>query len=221
MNARTRVFEFQIEARQVEEVIACIFHNVFFHRVLGKCNYTGEHQFSVEAVGFTDVDCESVDYSYTRTTSDALNRNLNRNIADFCELLRSNEHNSNAGQISLEFFQKKKPRWSFHTSIPWEVWTIKIEIIKIDNEIDRQKCRESLSEMLADKVNFITEVMNREEFVPKTPSLAELGCVFDNSYPNVQPYLFKIDYSIAGNANSGNQKSIVGNTFQKLMQSFT
>lgn len=40
-----------------------------------------------------------------------------------------------SGQISLEFFQKKKNRWPFQPErIPWEVWTVRLELIKLNNE---------------------------------------------------------------------------------------
>ena len=38
-------------------------------------------------------------------------------------------------QISLEFYQKKKARWPFAAEcIPWEVWTVKLDIIELANE---------------------------------------------------------------------------------------
>ena len=41
-------------------------------------------------------------------------------------------------QISLEFYQKKKTRWMFSTEcIPWEVWTIKLDILTLSNESGR------------------------------------------------------------------------------------
>ena len=38
-------------------------------------------------------------------------------------------------QISLEFYQRKRARWPFPAEcIPWEVWTIKLDIITLNNE---------------------------------------------------------------------------------------
>ena len=38
-------------------------------------------------------------------------------------------------QISLEFYQRKRARWPFPAEcIPWEVWTIKLDIISLSNE---------------------------------------------------------------------------------------
>ena len=34
-----------------------------------------------------------------------------------------------AGQISLEFFQRRRTRWPFPPeNIPWEVWTVRVEV---------------------------------------------------------------------------------------------
>lgn len=225
MNARTQVFDLQMEGRQVDEAVASIFHTVLFHRCLGKYMYTGDTQYSIGSVGYTDVDCNFIDFTYVCCTSDTLNRTVRRAINQFSEKLRCNENSGSTGQISLEFFQKKKPRWSFQTCIPWEVWTIRLELKNSDNEDERQKCREAVSEMLTDKVIYITEVMNRHEFVPKTPSQTELDLIFDTSYPDVQPYLFKFDYSTTGSGGGGGSGNIastsVGSTVKKLIENFS
>uniref|UniRef100_A0A8B9CJ51 Autophagy-related protein 101 n=1 Tax=Anser brachyrhynchus TaxID=132585 RepID=A0A8B9CJ51_9AVES len=73
------------------------------------------------------------------------------------------------GQISLEFYQKKKSRWPFSDEcIPWELWTIKVNVVNLANEQERQICREK----------------------------SEVDNVFDTSLKDVQPYLYKISYQI-------------------------
>jgi hypothetical protein len=65
-----------------------------------------------------------------------------------------------AGQVSLEFYQKKR-RWPFAPeNIPWEVWTIRTDLVHFANEHERQHWQEKVGEMLADKVMYIAEVMN-------------------------------------------------------------
>ena len=55
-------------------------------------------------------------------------------------------------QVSLEFYQKRK-KWPFTVeNIPWEVWTVKTELISFANEQERQRYQEALGEILADKV---------------------------------------------------------------------
>ena len=57
---------------------------------------------------------------------------------------------------------------------------------------ERQICREKLGEMLAERVFHITDIMNRHDYVPKMPNQTELDLVFDTSFPDVQPYLFRV-----------------------------
>ena len=45
------------------------------------------------------------------------------------------------------------------------------------------------------QVMYIAEVMNKHDYVPKMPSQADLELIFDTSYPDVQPYLFKISHA--------------------------
>ena len=42
---------------------------------------------------------------------------------------------------------------------------------------------------------YITEVIKKHTLVPKMPTQADEELIFDNSYPNVQPYLFKISHT--------------------------
>jgi autophagy-related protein 101 len=58
--------------------------------------------------------------------------------------------------------------------------------------LERQVCRERVGDMLTEKILYIAEVMNRHDYVPKMPNQSELDLIFDTSYPDVQPYLFKV-----------------------------
>lgn len=214
MNARSQIFELTMEGRQVDEAVASIFHTVLFHRSLGKFLYNHEGSYSVGTVGYTDVDCDFIDLTYVCCTSNHLDQTLKREISGFSELLRGNE-GSGMGQISLEFFQKKRGRWIFQPEcIPWEVWTVRLELISLNNEDERQVCREKVGELLTDKILYITEVMNRHEYLPKMPSQSELELIFDTSYPDVQPYLFKLHYSLSGPPAG----TSVGSTMKKLIK---
>ncbi|XP_012160867.1 autophagy-related protein 101 [Ceratitis capitata] len=213
MNARSQVFDLAIEGRQVDEAVASIFHTVLFHRCLGKYMYTGDAQYSIGTIGYTDVDCDFIDFTYVCCTSELLIRNVKRAINNFSEQLRSNE-SCGSGQISLEFFQKRKSRWLFQQEcIPWEVWTVHLDLIKHESEDERQLSRENVADLLSEKVIYITELMNRMDYVPKSPGQSELDTVFDTSYPDVQPYLFKFDCSTAGS-----QSPSVTNTVRKMFK---
>ncbi|XP_050513399.1 autophagy-related protein 101 [Diabrotica virgifera virgifera] len=214
MNARSQMFELTVEGRQADEAVASIFHTVLFHRSLGKFTYSDEGSYSVGTVGYTDVDCDFIDLTYVCCSSSTLEQAIRKEITCFSEQLRGNE-GSGMGQISLEFFQKKPNRWRFQPEcIPWEVWTVRLELISLNNEGERQVCREKVGELLTDKIIYITEVMNRHDYLPKMPSQSELNLIFDTSFPDVQPYLFKLNYSISGP--SGNAS--VGSTVKKLIK---
>lgn len=214
MNARSQVFELTMEGRQVDEAVASIFHTVLFHRSLGKFMFADDSSYSVGTVGHMDVDCDFIDFTYVMCTSKKLDRTLKDEISSFSEQLRSND-SSGSGQISLEFFQRKRNRWPLFQQecIPWEVWTIRLELMNLYNEDERQVCRERVSDMLTDKIFYITDVMNRHDYVPKMPSQSELDSIFDTSYPDIQPYLFKCKFST-----SGPSEHSVGHTMKKLIK---
>ncbi|CAB4056957.1 ATG101 [Lepeophtheirus salmonis] len=207
MNARSQVFEISVEARQVEEAVLSLFHTVLFHRTFGKFNYQEESSYYMGNIGYEDVDCDYIDHTYVRAQSPGLDRTLREEVAAFSNDLRQIEYgssgvaNSNvrSGQVSLEFFQKRPTRWPFTSdSIPWEVWTIRTDLLHFNNEADRVRWQERVGEMLSDKVIYIAEVMNKHDFVPKMPTQGDIELVFDTSYVDVQPYLFKISYSTSG-----------------------
>nr|CAD7462048.1 unnamed protein product [Timema tahoe] len=204
-----------LEGRQVDEAVSSIFHTVLFHRSLGKFRYKQEGSYSVGTIGYEDVDCDFIDFTYVCCSSVHLDRSLKGVINEFSEVLRGND-GPGTGQISLEFFQKKKNRWPFQTeNIPWEVWTIRLELIKLNNEHERQVCREKVGDMLTDKIIYIAEVMNRHEYVPKMPNQSELDLIFDTTFPDVQPYLFKIifnasfPFNVVSNSLDGNNSSLI------------
>lgn len=194
MNARSQTFELSVEGRQVPEVVSSIFHTLLFHRSFGKFQYEADSRFSAGTIGYEDVACDFVDFTYVRCASIDLDKTVSREISAFSNVLRSSDC-PESGQISLEFYQKKRARWPFPPeSIPWEVWTLKISIVTLSNEHERQIFREQVGDVLADKVLAITAAMNRLDFVPKMPNQSEVELIFDTSYSDVQPYLFKIAY---------------------------
>lgn len=214
MNARSQVFSLTMEGRQVDEAIASIFHTILFHRSYGKFLYNREGSYSIGTIGYTDVDCDFIDFTYVCCSSETLDRTVRKEISGFSNLLRGTE-GATTGQISLEFFQKKRSRWIFqnYECTPWEVWTIRIELINLHSEDERQVCREKVGEMLQDKVFYVTEVINRHEYVPSVPIQSDLDLIFDTTYGDVQPYLFRFSYNLAGPSTS-----TVGNTMKKLIR---
>ncbi|CAH1782809.1 unnamed protein product [Owenia fusiformis] len=213
MNARSQTFELSLEGRQIEEVVASIFHTLLFHRTLGKFHYRQEGSYSIGTVGVVDVDCDFIDATYVAVSSDELDRAVKKEIKAFRDALRNDDGN-NTGQISLEFFQKKRGRWPFPSEcIPWEVWTIKVDIITLANEHERQICRDKVSEILSEKILYIAQNMSKHEYVPKMPNKSEMDLVFDTSISDVQPYLHKISFHTTGPG-----QSTVGTTMRRFIK---
>ena len=63
--------------------------------------------------------------------------------------------------------------------------------------IERQLNRECLGELVGEKVILIAEVMNRQQYLPKIPAQSEVDLIFDTSYPDIQPYLFRVSQLIS------------------------
>ncbi|MEQ2255466.1 hypothetical protein ILYODFUR_014170 [Ilyodon furcidens] len=193
MNCRSEVLEVTVEARQVEEAILALLHTILLHRSTGKFHYKKEGTYSIGTVGTQDIDCDFIDFTFVRVFSEELDRVLKKAVSEFKDALSSD----GMGQISLEFYQKKKSRWPFSDEcIPWEVWTIKVNVVNLANEQERQICREKVGEKLGEKVINVVEVINRHEYLPKMPTQSEVDNVFDTSLKDVQPYLYKITYQI-------------------------
>lgn len=212
MNARSQVFELSVEGRQIEEAILSIFHSILLHRTSGKFSYKREGSYTIGTVGMVDVDCDFINSTYVRVDSDELHRSLRRQVAEFRESLKSPE-GLRSGQISIEFYQKKKTRWPFGMeNIPWEIWTVKLNVVTLANEHERQICREKVGEALAEKIICIAGVMNRPEYVPKMPNQSDVANVFDVSFKEVQPYLHKFSYQA-----SDQPSQSVGTTMRRLL----
>ena len=110
----------------------CLFHTVLFHRTTGKFSYKDTYSYHINALGYEDVDCDYIDHTYLRTHSATLAQLLHQEVSNFGAELRHGK--GLTGQVSLEFYQKRK-KWPFAIeNIPWEVWTVKTELVTFDNE---------------------------------------------------------------------------------------
>ncbi|KAK7099331.1 autophagy-related protein 101-like [Littorina saxatilis] len=196
MNARTETFELNVLGGQIPEVCNSIFHTILFLRSTGKYKYKEETSYSIGPVGAKDEDCDFLDLTYTRADSDQLDLFLKGEIEKFNRALRYNE-SLRSGEITLTFYQKKQKRWPFSQEcIPWEMWTLSLKVIHLPNEHERNAYRTNLGMAVGEKVMYITEIMSRDQYVPKNPNYSELDNVFDSSFPTVQPYLFKIEHTM-------------------------
>ena len=57
---------------------------------------------------------------------------------------------------------------------------------------ERKVFREKVVDVLTEKLRHVVQAMNRQQYLPHTPPQAELDLVFDTSFPDVQPYLFRV-----------------------------
>ena len=142
---------------------------MLFHRSFGKFTYQDASSYFIGTIGYEDVDCEYIDYTYLKAQSPQLDAALRQEVAAFSNDLRrvgqgagiagaAGGDGLRGGQVSLEFYQKRR-RWPFAPeNIPWEVWTIRTDLVHFVNEHDRQRWQEKVGEMLADKVMYIAEV---------------------------------------------------------------
>lgn len=214
MNARSHCLELSVEGFQVDEAVSSLFHTVLLHRSLGKFCFNPDGSYTMGTVGMQDVDCDFIDFTYICCSSPNLDRKLRNDISEFSECLRRDNHTF--GQITLEFFQKKKSGWSLFQKeeyIPWEMWNVRVDLLKICNEKNRQLSREKISDSLSEKIIYIAEIMNRHEYVPDIPPQSELDFVFDTSFADIQPYLFKTNYHTNGSSSPS-----VGSAVHKLIR---
>ncbi len=58
--------------------------------------------------------------------------------------------------------------------------------------------REKLGEVLCDKITYICQNMNSDDYVPKMPDQKDVDLVFDTDYVDVQPYLHKVFMVLCG-----------------------
>ena len=136
-----------------------MFHTVLFHRSFGKFTYKDESQYFIGTVGYEDVDCDYIDHTYVRAQSPRLDATLKQEVAAFSNELRSTAcgagaggivgpllgdgiRSSGSGQVSLEFYQKRRKWFGTSETIPWEVWTIRCDLVHFTNEHDRQRWQE-------------------------------------------------------------------------------
>ncbi|XP_045448268.1 autophagy-related protein 101-like [Melitaea cinxia] len=200
MNSRNVTFDVSAESWQVDEVVSSIFHTVLFLRSTGKFIFKSEEDYFIKTVDYAEVECDFLDFAYVRCQSEALNHAVNGQISAFSRLLRSVEASPPCGVITLEFYHKERATWPFQPKcVAWETWTVRCEVAESRNERDNTHLkRQSVEEMLQEKVEYVTDIVNRHEYVPKMPRRSDLDLVFDTSYADIQPYLFEIRHNVSG-----------------------
>lgn len=72
-----------MESRQVDEAMLALLHTILLHRSTGKFHYKKEGTYSIGTVGTQDVDCDFIDFSFVRVSSDELDRVIRKAVAEF------------------------------------------------------------------------------------------------------------------------------------------
>lgn len=76
-----------MESRQVDEAMLALLHTILLHRSTGKFHYKKEGTYSIGTVGTQDVDCDFIDFTFVRVSSDELDRVIRKAVAEFKVLL--------------------------------------------------------------------------------------------------------------------------------------
>lgn len=217
MNARSQTFELSLIGNQTYDAVSSIFHTILLHRTLGKFNnYEGTNKYKMGSIGYMDVTCDFIDLHYVCCSSSALCSLVNGEILKFSNAIHESEnHGYNTGQISLEFFERRPQKWPLYSDcVPWEIWTVRLDLVSVtlNNLSDYPR---KLGQVIGDKIIHITDIMNRHEnYIPVVSNHTDLEYVFNTSLPDVQPYLFKLDYSINGPSSAVS----MGSTVRKLLR---
>lgn len=83
MNCRSEVLELTVEARQVEEAMLALLHTILLHRSTGKFHYKKEGTYSIGTVGTQDIDCDFIDFTFVRVSSEELDRVISKAVTEF------------------------------------------------------------------------------------------------------------------------------------------
>lgn len=83
MNCRSEVLEVTVETRQVEEATMAVLHTILLHRSTGKFHYKKEGTYSIGTVGTVDIDCDFIDFTFVRVSSEELDRGLRKAVTEF------------------------------------------------------------------------------------------------------------------------------------------
>lgn len=83
MNCRSEVLEVTVEARQVEEAMLALLHTILLHRSTGKFHYKKEGTYSIGTVGTLDIDCDFIDFTFVRVSSEELDRVIRKAVSEF------------------------------------------------------------------------------------------------------------------------------------------
>lgn len=197
MNTKNHIIEIFCDHKQATDVAKAIIHSIVFFRSFGKFTYKHESSYSIGSLGFEQVDCQSLNFTYIRGSSSELASAIDAKLLEFTSKL---DERLRHAILLLEFYTKKPNRWPFNdTKIVWESWTVKITFTHAmnQNSFDRQfSTRSNAEEALRRIMIDIVTLVNTDRPFPQMPTQSDFENTFDASYVNLQPYLFSLSWKI-------------------------
>ena len=97
--------------------------------------------------------------------------------------------------------------------MPWEIWNLQVTERVVYGKNKIELAREKTALELDAKILSIVEAVGKHKVVPKEPERTNLQLVYDTTFPDVQPYLFKICYSFESRASFDSVEATVNRLF--------
>lgn len=175
--------ELTLEVNQIPEAVSALFHTLFLHRTSAKLHIV-DNQVISGKLGMSDVECDFIDLTYVRVSSELLAGEIQTPIQAFKDALHATKATN--GEITLEYFTTDHFR-------SWEIWPVKVTIVTPSSESERQQCRKNVSKQVAEKIIFINKEINKHRFIPRMyPN--DLKMTYETNFTDVTPYAYKIDW---------------------------
>uniref|UniRef100_A0AC34FKS2 Autophagy-related protein 101 n=1 Tax=Panagrolaimus sp. ES5 TaxID=591445 RepID=A0AC34FKS2_9BILA len=223
MNARNQCINLRVEVRQIREAVSCLIDSTLLHRVVGKFKYDPKNlkNYSLGSIGIEEVALKEINLTYVRVNSPELVAVVDKEVHRYVNsiqhldsindglLYRSPRGEQGTGnekndplistKLQLEFYQVKKKKIfniiENDDTLPWEIWTFGLDVVKTKQESDYVQMREDVGEKLGEQVLNICNFVNQPKmYMPSTPLHADLPLVYDNRFSDIQPYLFRLNF---------------------------
>ena len=194
MNAKTRSFHFKIECHNVFEIVSCLFHTILFLRSQGKFWHSG-NGYVESPLHFEDMDLSFLELTYVRSKSSDLKKCVDESIVKFIKELRKCSE-PKTGKISLEFYRLQRNSMPFTSRhVVWELWTIHVEVVEFKSVRTVLLNNILLLDQITDAILHIVENVNVDSsYVSTFSHCEEINLIYDLSFRDVQPFLFKISH---------------------------
>lgn len=148
-----------------------------------------------------------------RCASRGLELWVDTHSSDFARSL-SNVELPASGQLTLEFYERRKGRWLiFADNSSWEMWKLKLNVVRIKTDAEWQQHQKKLAKELAENIQYICWAVNKPDYLPKNPVEEDLTNVFDTQFTEVQPYLHHFNHELTSETMGNTVRKLIRNTF--------